>query len=420
MLFDKKYETVVLKYCVLIYNTVNRLRVLFISFFNPFTTEGGVAAHTRGLCQALAKIGCEVYILILIPNNRLHNQLRNINEIRIFQKKYINHFLSRIPSINANILPLISSGDVIKLCKQYGIDIIHGQSPSSWGYSMFRENKIPFLVTLHSTSFGELKSYINIPFSNINLRTTVEVINEVVSALSTSIEYKRANKIIAVSKALAEEAIKYFHLSTERIVVIHNGIDLQGLNVYYKKRKEDQTILSVGRLVWRKGFKFLIDAMPNVLSEYPDARLFIVGDGDQQVPLQRLVKKLGIDHAVKFLGRVSTEKLYSLYCKADVYVQPSLYEPCGITILEAMSFGKPIVATNVGGTPELITNGVEGLLVKPKDSEHLAKAITCLFSDSSLKKKLGDNARRRVERDFTWEVVAKKTMKLYIDLLTYK
>jgi glycosyltransferase involved in cell wall biosynthesis len=184
-------------------------------------------------------------------------------------------------------------------------------------------------------------------------------------------------------------------------------------------REKEHMILSVGRLVWRKGYKYLIDAMLHVLSEYPNAKLVIVGHGEQGIPLQIYVKKLGIDGSVRFLDNVSREKLYSLYSEAEVYVQPSLYEPFGITILEAMSMRKPVVATSVGGIQEIITNGVEGLLVEPRNSSQLADAVINLLSDSSLRRKLGNKARERVEKEFTWEAIAKKNLALYNNLLNY-
>jgi 1,4-alpha-glucan branching enzyme len=201
-------------------------------------------------------------------------------------------------------------------------------------------------------------------------------------------------------------------------VAIHNGIDLSSFtDLRAEEEGEEHTILSVGRLEWRKGYKYLIDAMPNVLSEYTSAKLLVVGVGDQKAHLQRHARKLGIENSVLFLGKVSAERLYSLYHEAEVYVQPSLYEPFGITILEAMSMRKPVVATRVGGIPEIITNGVEGLLVEPGDSLQLAKATTNLFSDSSSRRRLSTNARKRVEREFTWEAIAKKTLEFYTNLL---
>jgi glycosyltransferase involved in cell wall biosynthesis len=390
------------------------LRVLFISFFDPFMAETGPAIHLRGLSVALNMLGCEVHVLVLNTKNR--NRVVNGVKIHYFNPAF--NPIPKIPGVSDYALPLVSFKEVDKLCKEYKIDIVHGQSPSSYGYGLLRRGSIPFVVTLHSTSFGEINSYFGIPLSFVNRNVVFGVVGDMLMGFLTRVEYKCADKVIAVSRALAEDAIRFFRLPRERVVTIHNGIDLQNLaDPQVKEEIKEHMILSVGRLVWRKGYKYLIDAMRQVLLEYPDAKLFIVGYGEQGISLQRHVKKLGISNSVHFLGKVSREKLYSLYQAAEVYVQPSLYEPFGITILEAMSMRKPVIATHVGGIQEIIKNGIEGLLVEPRNSLQLANAIMRVFSDSALRRRLGSDARKRVERDFTWEAIAKKTLELYKNLL---
>lgn len=388
------------------------LRVLFISIMDPFMSATGPGAHMRGLSQSLTKLGCEVHILVLNPKN----SNRVVNGIQM-------HYRDLSPSTRAPLVTdlsfnLISFREVDKLCSEYKMDIIHGQSPSSYGYGLLRRSDIPFVVTLHA-SLGEYTSFFNIPLSFMNRNLVYELMmSSVMLFLTSFLEYKRADKVIAVSKSIAEETIAYCHLPRRRVVTIHNGIDLAGFtDLRGDEENENHTLLSVGRLSWRKGYKYLIDAMPSVLSEYPDAKLLLLGYGEQRKPLQQNVKKLGIESSVLFLDKVSTERLHSLYHEAEVYVQPSLYEPFGITILEAMSMKKPIVATRVGGFPEIITNEVEGLLVEPGNSLNLAEAIINLLSDSSYRRRLSCNARRRVEREFTWEAIAKKTIELYRNLL---
>lgn len=393
------------------------LRILFLSGYDPFVSETGPAAHLRGLSQSLCRLGCEVHILVLNPENGR----RVVNGVQLHHLSPSRNPLLNIPVVKDLFYSLTSSREVTRLCRKYPIDIIHGQSPSSYGYGLLREANMPFVVTLHGTSFGEFGSYFGLPLSFINRDVIFGALSEMLAAVLTCVEYKCADKVIAVSKATAEETVRYYHLPKDHVVAIHNGIDLPILtDSKVEENIEEPTILSVGRLSWRKGYKYLIDAMLHVLSEYPDTKLVIVGYGNQKIPLQRYVKKLGIESSVCFLGSVSGKKLHSLYHEADVYAQPSLYEPFGITILEAMSMRKPIVSTRVGGIPELVTNNVEGLLVEPRNSLQLAKAIINVLSDSSCRRRLGDNARKRVEREFTWEAIAKKTIQFYTKILDDK
>lgn len=381
--------------------------------FDPFVSPSGPGAHLRGLSQSLAKLGCEVHILVLNSKNTYHV----VNGVQMHYLSPSSSLYLKIPVVKDSVSSLRARTEVDRLCGEHKMDIIHGQSPSSYGYGLLRRGDIPFVVTLHGTSFGEFISYFNVPLAFINRNLILAAMFEMLAAFLTNIEYKCADKIIAVSRAVAEETAAFYRLPKERIVTIHNGIDLLSFTDSRVGENREHTILSVGRLSWRKGYKYLIDAMPYVLSEYPNARLLLLGDGDQKTPLQRHVKKLGIDNSVLFLGSLSAEGLHSLYHEADVYVQPSLYEPLGIAILEAMSMRKAVVGTRVGGIPELITNDVEGLLVEPGNSLQLATAITNVFSDSSCRRRFGSNARKRVEREFTWETIAKETLDLYANLV---
>jgi len=390
------------------------MRLLFLSFLDPFVSASGPGAHMRGLSESLTKLGCEVHILVLNSNNNNHV----VNGVKMHYLAPSSNPYLKIPVAKNSVSSLRAHTEVNRLIREYKIDIVHGQSPSSYGYGLFRRRDVPFVVTLHGTSFGEFGFYFDVPLSFINRNVVLAAMGEALAAFLTSIEYSCADKVIAVSRAIAEETAAFYRLPKERILTIHNGIDLVSFTDSRVGGNREHTILSVGRLSWRKGYKYLIDAMPYVLSGCPNAKLLLLGEGDQKKPLQRHVKKLGIENSVRFLGKVSAEKLHSLYHEAEVYVQPSLYEPCAITILEAMSMRKSVVATRVGGFPEVITNGVEGLLVEPGNSLQLADAIKDILSDSSCRERFGSNARKRVEREFTWEAIAKKTLEFYTNLLS--
>ena len=331
----------------------------------------------------------------------------------------IVHYVKTVFFGRGFLFSLTSVGWTNQIIEKYGIDIVHGQSPSSFGYALLSKADRPYVVTLHGTSFGELSSFSTMPITRYTLRDLLEqLFVQSLTAFLTNIEYKYADKVIAVSRAMAKETASFYRLSEDKIVVIHNGVNLPQLSDKQAEQpSENRVILTVGRLTWRKGFKYLIDALPQVLAVYPNTRLLIVGNGEQRMFLEERVRELRIQHSVQFLGRVSSEALHSLRNNAEVYVQPSLYEPFPLAILETMSMGKPIVATRVGGIPELITDREEGLLVEPANSLQLAGAIKDVFSDSSLGKRLGNNARKRVGREFTWNAIAKKTFELYTTLL---
>jgi len=387
------------------------LKVLFLSIYDPYEHVYGAGNHLRNLSESLKNLGCEVHVLV--PGAKTRSSSKN---------GIYFHYLKSSPfrSIGEGIAFSLSSfRSVNEICDNYKIDVVHSQSPSGFGYALFQKKNRPFVVTLHGTSFGEIESYLNVPLSNVSINILRDAaVTQPLWALLTSIEYKKATKVIAVSNYLAKEADKYYHLPKGKVISIYNGVNLPDPKTSpTADAARVPNVLFVGRLVWRKGAQYLVDAAPQILSKYPDAKIRIVGLGEQKASLEKRVENLKITHAVEFLGKVSASQLRELYSQTDVFVQPSLYEPFGITILEAMSFSKPVIASCVGGIPEIINQGVDGLLVEPGNVLQLGGSILSLFSDSSIRRKYGRNAYEKVRTEFTWAKVARRTLKLYEDLL---
>lgn len=167
-------------------------------------------------------------------------------------------------------------------------------------------------------------------------------------------------------------------------------------------------ILSVGRLVERKGFDKVIEAMPEILRAVPDAEYQIVGFGPYAVELKNLAEKLGIGERVKFFSNISNTELPEFYKNCKIFAMPARQiggdvEGFGIAYLEAALFGRPSVAGNVGGASEAVLNNQTGLTVNPEHSAEIAAAIIKLLKDDNLRQKLGEAAKARVASEFTWE-----------------
>lgn len=384
-----------------------QLRVLFLSMYDPYSF-GGPANHLRYLSQALSNLGCEVHVLTYGRGN-IDRTMSGV-QVHYLKNNLFGHLGEGL------MFSLLSIKRIRQICRTYKIDILHGQSPSSFGYAMLRDKELPYVVTLHGTSFAEISSYLRMPLRSFHLSIVPNLaVIQPSWAFLTAIEYRRADKLIAVSEAIAEEAVRYYGLPRNKIHVIHNGVTVN--NSCNSAENLEHTMLCVGRLVWRKGFKYLIDAITYILPKYPDAKLLMIGDGEDRSFLELYVRKLKIENSVSFLGNVTTRTLYDLYSKAMVYVQPSLYEPFSIATLEAMSMGKPVVAARVGGTPEVVIDEETGLLVEPRNSRQLADAVNRIFSDDSLRKKLSREAIKKVQNEFSWKKVAEKTFELYRDSL---
>jgi glycosyltransferase involved in cell wall biosynthesis len=177
---------------------------------------------------------------------------------------------------------------------------------------------------------------------------------------------------------------------------------------------EVATITCVARLSPEKGIEYLLSAAQQVLRQYPMVQFLLAGDGPLRAALTRRSQELGITDHVLFHGPFDHDRLPEIMAKTDIFVLPSLTEGLPVTVIEAMAYGKPIVATRVGGIPELITDGESGLLVRPKDPHSLAQALIQLLSNGELCARLGATARQRYEQGrFTPQAVVDATIEVY-------
>lgn len=171
-------------------------------------------------------------------------------------------------------------------------------------------------------------------------------------------------------------------------------------------------ILTVAKLYPRKGLDILIQAV-HQLSATTAIRFVIAGDGPEQERLQSLAAQLGVQERIVFLGDVGSDQIPALMQHCEFFVLPSRSEPFGIVLLEAMTFGKAVVATNVGGIPEFVKHGINGLLTGPEDSATLAHHIERLINDHPLRQTLGANGKQTVETEYDHKVLSKRYEQLY-------
>ena len=235
----------------------------------------------------------------------------------------------------------------------------------------------------------------------------------------------RAAKMVAVSHDLRQFLEARIGIPRSRITVIHNGVDTvqQASSVQVQQIRselrvgEDEFVIGiVGSLYPVKGHMSLLDAMKTVLARYPKARLLIIGQGELERTLKRRASELGIERAVSFLGlRDDVPRLLPLF---NLFVLPSLSEGLSVALLEAMSAGVAVIASNVGGNPEIVVNGETGYLVPPERSEELASRIIALVSNQELTRLLGDRGKERVSQEFTTARMLEQYQDLYDSCLS--
>lgn len=176
------------------------------------------------------------------------------------------------------------------------------------------------------------------------------------------------------------------------------------------KEKEPITakikLLTVTRLIERKGIRFLIQAMKNVTVNNPHVKLVIVGEGPDHSTFEKLTRQLELQENIVFAGRVSDQELKEHYTTSHIFILPSTEEALGVVLLEAMYHSLPIVASNVGGVPEIVTNQETGILTAPGNPKELSQAIKSLIESPEKRRYYSERGRRHVLENFTWEKIA--------------
>jgi len=232
---------------------------------------------------------------------------------------------------------------------------------------------------------------------------------------------KKADKIV-VSNPYLIKTSPYLKRFKEKCEVTPFGVDLDKFKDCSNQDKVDELkeeygdfVMFAGRLGYYKGLQYLIRAIKNI-----DTNLVLIGEGDQDKKLKRLVAKLGLEDKVKFLPFQTKENLINFYQAAQVFVLPSIFrsEAFGIVLIEAMSQGTPLISTELGtGTSWVNQDGETGFVVSPKNKKELARAIKKILDDKDLKEQFSKNARQRVEEKFTLSKMLNDTYQLYKSLV---
>jgi glycosyltransferase involved in cell wall biosynthesis len=300
----------------------------------------------------------------------------------------------------------------------YDLDIIHAHSPIPYSdlpaLLYAKRKKVPFILTYQFDGQETGGSFTR--NKGVSLYNKF-FINKVLDA---------ANVIIATTKSFANES-PFLKKYKKKIVVIPNGINVEEITTSYTKDEsrnilglplDSHIILFLGSLVPYKGPDILLKAFEIIKKDFPSTKLIFAGRGSMIDELRDLSKKMGLDNDVTFQGFVKEELKPLYYRSSDIFCLPSttMAESFGIVNLEAMASGVPIVASNLGGIPDIVKHGENGLLSKPCDIHSLADALTCLLNDDILRKKMGNNGIMFAD-NYTWKKIAKETEELYTNTL---
>jgi glycogen(starch) synthase len=401
----------------------DRLRVCLVSEeFPPETGWGGIGTYAYNLAHGLAALGHRVHV-VARTWEKDHVEERDgfvLHRLCLPEPSWrkgtwwIHTHLAETREV------LLWSGRVRRcvaaIARAEGLDIIESPEFRAQGlFASFAGRPAALVVKLHTPSYlcrqldgaGAGSSRLDARASeHLELRLA-----------------RRAALITSPSRRLADDVAAAWRLDPSAIVVVPNPIDVEPFMDTGEPGPEANTVLYVGRLERRKGVETLVRSLAVVNGLAPEAcRLKLVGQDhgsgpggiSMQAHLRQLMAQEGIpDASVEFVGPVARQDLPRIYRSAAICVVPSLYENFPYTALEAMAAGCAVVASDVGGIPEMITHGRDGLLVPPGSPEHLGRAIARLLLDPGTARDLGAAARTTVRTRFDRLAIARLTASVY-------
>ena len=326
--------------------------------------------------------------------------------------------------------------------KKEGALDLHFQSKSnlfaylwkSWAFSrqLMRREKFDCMHAFFSVPSGLVMRFLSMEFHVpyvVSLRgSDVPGYSERFKNLYTLLRpitrfiWRHAARVIANSEGLRTLAL--LTESSRDIAVIRNGVDIKEFfpvpRNYSDSPLDPFQVLAIARLTPRKGLRLLLEAM--LILKSSEERKFlldIAGDGHEREELEAFVVEHDLSDRVRFVGRVPHSEIVPLYHRAHVYVLPSLNEGMSNNVLEAIACGLPVITTDTGGTRELVEDGVNGCIIRMRDSHHIAEKVSFLASHPEEARRYGEESRRRAE-SLGWNEVAKSYRKEYEDAITQK
>jgi len=365
------------------------MRVLQVGKFYP-PYRGGIESHLQALCHELKRF---IQVEVLVANEARRGTESEIDGVKVKR-------LGRLFSVGETPVCLSMARQISR--SSASLVHLHLPHPPACLAYLMSGRRGPLVITWHS----------DIVRQKVMARMLAPIHQAVI---------RRAALLIASSPNYVESS-PVLSRNRDRCRVIPFGIIPDSFRTHdgetiakIRQRYGRRIILAVGRMVYYKGFEYLIRAMKGIRGH-----LLIVGDGPQRMELERLAAVCGVLDRISFLGRVSQEEMIAYYHAADVFVLPSIArsEAFGVVQLEAMACGKPVVNTALStGVPYVSLDGVTGITVPPADAGALTVAINRLLDDPYLRAKFGAAATRRARDEFNAELMGRRTLEVYREVL---
>jgi len=387
---------------------------------------GGMEIHLDILSTAVAALGHSVTVITTRHPEGLECEERN---------GYRIHYLNNTrPARYSRSWWRESAKKIIDLHREIRFDVIWSQSFSAfyYAYRVKRFLKIPLVTVSHGSGIiGHTRSEWN-RIDNVKeyIGFFTKFLPEALFGYTFWYYHTLANSeaVIGVSKAAVESLRREMVWPLKKTTVIYNGIDTSIFKPDTDLRKtvrkkysidgETRLILMLGVLHKQKGIQFGFLAFKKIQEKVPHAKLMVVGWGPHLEWLKQLSEELGIADDVIFCGKIPNKELPGYYNACDLFINPTVrVEGLSIVTVEAMSCGKPIIISRIGGTQSTIDDDVSGYFVEPKDVDSIAVQATRILSDKTLAETFGRNARLKVEKQFSQEKMAGDYLQISMEII---
>jgi len=360
---------------------------------------GGIGSYVYCLSKKLLEKGHAVTVITRGPKSR--TQRERVDGIDLFKVSFFPFYPFHIA------IHRVFVNNLLKLLEPR-LTLVHLHTPLPPPI----ETSLPIVTTVHTPMKIDARFHEILDIRSLTERLQSTVVYPPIERKLFSL----SNKITAVSLSVAGE-LREYGLEPDKVTVIGNGVDEETFFPLRNAMPVQKYVLYTGILRARKGLFDLIDCARYVCKTHQDVKFLVCGTGPFLYRLQERVREIGLQRQIIFLGYVTKQKLIQIYQNATVHVVPSHYEGLPTVLLEAMSCGLPVVATDVGGNNEVISDGVNGFLVPPRSPKAMAEIILRLLDDDTLREKIGEAARKTIEKRYTWNRITGNILKCYEDTL---
>ncbi|SDN32463.1 Glycosyltransferase involved in cell wall bisynthesis [Paenibacillus sp. yr247] len=361
-------------------------KIKIVQIITRSDNVGGAQIHLRDLCIELQRQGHEIVILIGGEGKFIH-ELRNYG----IQVHIIKHLVREI-NLYRDIMAFIEIRIALRLIKP-NLVATHSSKAGWLGRATARLLGIPVVFTAHGWAFTE----------------GVPKVRRIIYSVAERLAGMLSTRIITVSEYDRRLCEKYSVIPASKLVTIQNGIPDMEVMPIRQGAQSSIRLIMVARMERPKKQLFLLEALAGI--HHLDWELDLVGDGPQLAEIQKMIVKLGLEHKVRLLGE--RKDVSTLLSQSHVFILTSDWEGLPLSILEAMRAGLPVLASNVGGIPELVEEGVNGYLIQNGDVHHLRSRITDLIQDDATRSQLGLAGRVKFLKKFEIQSMIYKTMEVY-------